>query len=73
MGAEMKNTILLAVLLLVVPVLLKAQEVAHSSAISSAAEAELVSLTGAGRSGADLARRIAFNFRVDDFLHVTEF
>ena len=47
MGAEMKNTILIAVLLLVVPVLLNAQEVAHSSAISSAAEAELVSLTGA--------------------------
>jgi ketosteroid isomerase-like protein len=42
----MKNNPLLAVLLLVLPVSLNAQKGAHSSTTSSAAEAELVSLTG---------------------------
>ena len=43
----MKNILLLAVLLLVVPVSLNAQEVTHSSTTSSAIETELVSLTDA--------------------------
>ena len=43
----MKYILLLAVLLLAIPASLNAQEVTHSNAASSAAEAELVSLTNA--------------------------